>query len=31
MLDARGNHVILLPAYNQTCIALSVNASFGTP
>ena len=31
MVDARGNRVILVPAYNHTCIAVSVNSSFGTP
>ena len=31
MLDARGNRVILLPAYNNTCIALSVETRFGAP
>ena len=31
MLDARGNRVILLPAYNNTCIAISVDTHFGIP
>ena len=31
MLDARGNRVILLPGYRNTCIAVSVDTRFGTP
>ena len=31
MVDGRGNRVFLLPAYRDTCIAVSVDTRFGTP
>lgn len=31
MQDARGNRIILLPAYNNTCIAIAVDTRFGSP
>lgn len=31
MLDGRGNRILLLPAYNDTCIAIAVDSYFGTP
>ena len=31
MVDAHGNRVFLLPAYHDTCIAVSVDTRFGTP
>ena len=30
MVDGRGNRVILVPAFNNTCIAVSVDTYFGT-
>lgn len=31
MQDARSNRIVLLPAYNNTCIAITVDTRFATP